>query len=178
MAKSFKRKSKDSISICINCYKITFKEKGKKKERNSKKIENVFGSTSIKPIMERFIKFIDSKKVFRNEKNNRILYLKRNLELNEKDNFWGGIIMKGHNGPETTIDEIIKNEVKKVSSISSEQFHCLPYISMLYFNTKKNEILFLAQSYRQFGFKDIFEQCFKAFVRTESEDVNLQQKVN
>ena len=165
------KKNPDAIAICLNCYKIRFREKNKSVPKT---VENVFGKTDIVDILQDYIRKVDSKSVFKNFKEDRILYLKETLSISKENNIYAGIIMKGHNGPQTSIDELVKNEVKTVGTVSKDQFHCLPYFFLLYLNREKPEdILFIAQSYRQYGFKEVFEESFKSFVATISEDTTV-----
>lgn len=163
---------KNSISICLNCYKIRFAEKNK---GIAKTVESVFGSKNLKPIIQEFIKTIDTKKVFKNKDQDRILYLKDTLKLSEIDNFYIGVIMKGHNGPQTSIDELAGSQVKTVGTVSKDQYHCLPYLFLIYLNKEKpNDLIFIAQSYRQFGFKEVFEECFREFTNSKSDSTTVK----
>ncbi|MGV0752389.1 hypothetical protein [Empedobacter brevis] len=163
---------KDSISICLNCYKIKFNKKGTPTEKNA---QSVFGSSNVVKIAQRYIKMIDLKKVYKTNDESRILYLKSTLKVDESKNFYAGIIMKGHNGPQTNIDELIGSEVKTVNTVSKDQYHCLPYVFLLYINPNNpDDIIFIAQSYRQYGFKEIFEESFKAYVSGESSETNVK----
>lgn len=162
----------NSISICLNCYVVRFREKNKSE---FKSVNDVFGTDDFVKIMQDFIKIIDSKNAFENKKKDRILYLEQNIDVSNSKNIYAAIIRKGHNGPETSIDEILKDGgVKKVGTVSAGQYHCLPYFFLLYFNAKKpNQFIFLAQSYRQFGFKEVFEEAFKSFVSIKSPSTTL-----
>jgi hypothetical protein len=163
---------KDSISICLNCYKIKFNKKNTPTEKD---VTSVFGISNIVKIGQRFIKSIDLKKVYKTDDESRILYLDRILKVDETKNYFAGIIMKGHNGPQTNIDELVGSEVKTVGKVSKDQYHCLPYVFLLYINPDKpNDIIFIAQSYRQFGFKEIFEESFKAYVVGESSETTVK----
>ncbi|MDV3865392.1 hypothetical protein CMU00_08840 [Elizabethkingia anophelis] len=167
-------KKKESIAICLNCYKIRFYEKNKK-NNNEKKIESVFGTTSLPTIMARLIRNIENQKVFTNKEKDRILYLDKSLVNSEENNVYVGIIMKGHNGPQTTIDELIENRLINIGTVHKDQFHCLPYLFLLYINKNNPEdIIFIAQSYRQYGFKEVFEDCFRQFVNLESQDTTVK----
>jgi len=148
----------------LNCYKIKFKEKGKPDDQNLSILE-VFGVENLYTIYQAFIKQLDSKKVFKNKKEDRVIYLKETLQGSNSSNIFAGIVMKGHNGPETAIDEIVRGEIQTVGKVTSEQFHCHPYFFLLYMRKENpREIIFIGQSYRQFGFKEIFEEAFKSFV--------------
>jgi hypothetical protein len=163
---------KNSISICLNCYKIRFSKKNTQKEKD---VSSVFGSSDVVKIAQRYIKLIDLKKVFKTEDESRILYLNKTLGADETKNFYAGIIMKGHNGPQTNIDELVGSEVKTVGTVLKDQYHCLPYVFVLYINpSKPKDIIFIAQSYRQYGFKEIFEESFKAYVSGESSDTSVK----
>ncbi|ULQ55453.1 hypothetical protein KJS94_12450 [Flavihumibacter rivuli] len=165
-------KKKENIAICLNCYKIKFTEKYKKTEKS---ILDVFGTNKIKPIITEFIKSIDSQKVFKTKSQDRILYLKDILKLSEKDNIFICTIMKGHNGPQTSIDELAGSQVKTVGTVSKDQYHCLPYFLLIYINqTNPKDILFLAQSYRQYGFKEVFEECFREFTSEKSNNTSVK----
>lgn len=164
--------TKNSISICLNCYRIRFNKKNTQKEKN---VSDVFGTTSIVKIAQRYIKSIDLKKVFKTDDESRILYLNKTLQIDDTKNFFAGLIMKGHNGPQTNIDELVGSEVKTVGTVSKDQYHCLPYVFILYVNPDEpDSIIFIAQSYRQYGFKEIFEDSFKNFVEGESTDTSVK----
>ncbi len=165
------KKNPNEISICINCYKIRFNEKNKPTIRS---LKEVFGTNDLIVIMKDFIKNIDSKKVFKNKKGDRILYLKKTLDASKKDNRYAGIVMKGHNGTETAIDELVKNEVKTINTISKDKYQCIPYFFLMYAkNTDPNEIIVLSQSYKQYGFKEIFEEAFREFTISISNDSHV-----
>lgn len=167
-----KEKNKESIAICINCYRIQFHEKNINK---SKSVNEVFGVNALKPIITEFIKSVDMKQVFKNKTQDRILYLKETLKLSDTENVYVGVIMKGHNGPQTSIDELAGSQVQTVSTVSTDQFHCLPYLFLIYFNPEKpDHLLFLAQSYRQYGFKEVFEDCFKVFTHRQSDTTTVK----
>ncbi|ACU60974.1 hypothetical protein [Chitinophaga pinensis] len=160
------KKNPESIAICLNCYKIKFTEKNK---GLSKDITSVFGHVDIVKIMQSLVKDMDLKKVFKNKKKDRIIYFKDTLLASASENVFAGVLMKGHNGPQTSIDELAGSEVKTVGTVSKDQYHCLPYFFLFYVNKKHpTDILFLAQSYRQFGFKEVFEESFRAFVEKRS----------
>lgn len=165
-------KSTTPISICLNCYKIRFNEKNKPTQKT---IVEVFGTDDIIKISNDFVKVIDLKKVFKNKKEDRILYLKNSYNPSKNKNYYSGIIMKGHSGPQTAIDELVKGEAKTVATINKNQYHCLPYYFLLYINKKNpKDILFLAQSYRQYGFKDVFEDAFREFIKNTSNEINVK----
>ncbi len=156
------KKNPNEVAICLNCYKIRFSEKRKS---TPKSIESVFGCDNLLEIMQKFIKTIDSKKAFKNKQEDRILYLKETLKIPSKNtNVYAGVVMKGHNGTETVIDELIGSTVKTVGKTSKDQFHSLPYFFLIYLNPKKmDELLFMAQSYKQYGFKEVFDEAFTNF---------------
>jgi hypothetical protein len=159
-----KKKNVDDVSIVLNCYRVKFKPRGKP-DGHFLSIKDVFGTEHLGTIYQEFVKTIDKKSVFTSNDESRVLYLKETLDASKSKNFVAGIVMKGHNGPETDIDELVKGEVKKVTKVSSEQYHCHPYFFLLYAKKENpNELLFVAQSYRQFGFKEVFEDSFKQFV--------------
>lgn len=166
------KKKKESIAICLNCYKIRFTEKNK---GTDKSVVDVFGTNELKPIITEFIKSVDVKKVFKNKDQDRILYLKDTLKLSDKENIYVAIIMKGHNGPQTSIDELAGSQVKTVGTVSKDQYHCLPYLLLIYLNKEKpKDLLFLAQSYRQYGFKEVFEESFREFTNTKSDSTTVK----
>ncbi|MFT3933944.1 MAG: hypothetical protein QM726_10040 [Chitinophagaceae bacterium] len=160
--------TKESISICLNCYKIRFSERNKAVEKD---ILSIFGEKELMPIMQEFIKCVDSNTVFKNKNRDRILYLKKILmPATADENIFIGVIMKGHNGPQTSIDELAGSQVKTIGTISKDQYHCLPYLFAIYLNkdAPKN-MIFIAQSYRQYGFKEVFEECFSEFIKLKSD---------
>lgn len=161
----------NSISICLNCYSIRFNEKRKPL---TKSIQDVFGTTEILEIIRDFVKTIDSKKFYSNKNGDRILYLKNSLPISQAENIYSGIIMKGHNGPETSIEAVIKGEIKTIGTVNKDQYSCLPYFFMLYINKQNPQsIIFLAQSYKQYGFKEIFEESFRSFIINKLENITV-----
>jgi hypothetical protein len=159
------KKNAEDVAVVLNCYKIKFEEKRKGRHLT---IKEAFGTEDFITLCQEFVKKFD-KTFFRNKKQDRIIYLKEILKASETTNVFSGIVMKGHNGPETLIDELVKNEVKTVSRVTKDQFHCLPYFFLLYMNNKNpSSIIFIAQSYRQFGFKEVFEEVFRSFVKDNS----------
>lgn len=161
----------NAISICLNCYVIRFKEKRK---RDMKLFKEVFGTTELNEMMQRFVKEIDTSKVFKNKRKDRILYLDKTLDASSTEGTYAGIIKKGHNGTQTDIDELVGSEIKNIGTVSKDHYNCLPYFFMLYLDKKKPDcIIFLAQSYRQYGFKEVFEEAFKEFASKESPDSTI-----
>lgn len=164
-------KRKETIVVCLNCYRIRFQEKNKSIEKD---ISNVFGNNDLISIMEKFGKWTGQNHVFKNKKEDRILYHKAPLRVSRFDNIYSGVVMKGHNGPQTSIDELIGSQVQQVGTVSKDQFHCLPYFFLMYLDRNKpDSIVFIAQSYRQFGFKEIFEECFRDFIGKESNTTTI-----
>src|SRR5688572_1054913 len=124
-------KNPDDISICLNCYKVKFKPRNRP-DTEALTVKEVFGTDSLHSIYQEFVKTIDTSAVFTNKMQNRVLYLRDTLQALKGNNIIAGVVMKGHNGPETAIDELVKGEVKTVGKVSSEQFHCHPYFFLLY----------------------------------------------
>lgn len=156
------KKKKDDISINLNCYVICFREKNKKDE--FVKLDKVFGNKTFKQIIQSFVKNFDTSGYFLNETKDRIFYLDKTLLFNE-DTF-SGIVRKGYSGHETYVDELKENKVSTLSTITRDKFNTTPFYLLITL-PKKNEskIVFFAQSYKQFGFKELFEEAFKKFVK-------------
>ena len=162
------KKENEEISICLNCYKIKFKERFKP-DNDLLSVVDVFGTDILFTIYQSFIKAIDTKNVFKTKTQDRVLYIKETLQGSIHSSIIAGTVMKGHNGPETNIDEFVKGAAKTVSKVTIDQFHTHPYFFLLYLNKQKpKELIFIAQSYRQFGFKEIFEEAFKTFTESQS----------
>ncbi|OLY94481.1 hypothetical protein SAMN05444008_10196 [Cnuella takakiae] len=162
------KKNPEDIAICLNCYKIKFKPRNKP-DSEQLSLSQVFGTENIFDIYNGFVKTIDTRSVFTNKAQNRVLYLSKTMQASPSNNIVAGTVMKGHNGPETAIDELIGGEVTTVGKVSSEQFHCHPYFFLLYANKNEpKEIIFIAQSYKQYGYKEVFEEAFREFVNQNS----------
>jgi hypothetical protein len=124
-------------------------------------VSQVFGKESFKSIIQKFITKIDNR-TYLNGDENRILYLNNLLTVGSSS--ISGIIHKGYSGHETYIDAIEKNKAKTINKITREQFNSMPF----YFLIAKPEFsskgfVFIAQSYKQFGFKEVFEDAFREF---------------
>ncbi|MEQ1732932.1 MAG: hypothetical protein ABL940_04630, partial [Bacteroidia bacterium] len=152
----------NNISINLNCYTISFREKNKKDEFVS--LEKVFGPKSFKEIIEAFIKKLDASKYYLNDAEDRIFYLEEHISLTE--NIFSGIVRKGYSGRETYIDELSNNKVKTLTTITKDKFNTTPFYLLISLpKENKNKMVFFAQSYKQFGFKELFEESFKKFIK-------------
>jgi hypothetical protein len=118
-----------------------------------------------KTLSGKFIKSIDTK-AFQTDDQNRILYLEKLLTV--KSHRICGIIRKGHSGQETYVDEMKGAKASTVMTIKRDQFNTIPFFFLLSLpKIESDSIFFLAQSYKQYGFKEVFEDAFKKFIRTE-----------
>ncbi len=154
-------KKERDISINLNCYTIRFRKKGDKKNFYSYK--DVFGALSFKDLLQRFINTID-KGHYKNKLEDRILYLKELIKLSGST--VSGIIRKGHSGHETYIDAVVNNAPVTKNTVGSDQFNSSPFYFLLSLpKTDGKCMIFIAQSYKQFGFKEVFEEAFIEFFK-------------
>jgi hypothetical protein len=155
------KKSDKDVSININCYTIRFR---KKNEKDNLDIQTAFGGKKFEDIVQGFITSIDTK-TFLNASEDRILYLEKSITFNSS--IYTGIIRKGYSGQETYVDEMKSNKASTVGKIKTDQFNSSPFYFLLSLPASKSKcFLFLAQSYKQFGFKELFEDAFKKFFKT------------
>ncbi len=160
-----KEKAKE-ISIGLNCYTIKFRKFGDKEKHIPYK--EVFPKLDFKTLAAEFIKSIDTK-AYTNIEQNRILYLEKLSSA--KPNRVCGIIRKGHSGQETYVDEMKGAKANTVMTIKRDQYNTIPFFFLLSLpNPESISIFFLAQSYKQYGFKEVFEEAFKQFIRTKLPD--------
>lgn len=153
-------KEKKEVSINLNCYTIGFKEKENKQDVS---IKNAFNGKSFLEIINGLISILDT---FTNKNNDRVLFIEKVISLN--DNIFSCILMKGHNGHETYVGEIDNKKIKPVSTITRQQFSYIPFYCLLSLPDKdSNRLIFLAQSYKQFGYKEVFEEFFRHFYKTK-----------
>lgn len=152
---------RQDISINLNCYTIRFRKKNDTEKFLT--IKEVFGSKTFVEIVQDFVKTIDLR-TFVNEKEDRILYLEKSLTLTSS--IYSGIVRKGYNGQETYVDELKSNKANTVGTIKTDQYNSTPFYFNISYPTENSKcFLFVAQSYRQYGFKDLFEEAFKKFFR-------------
>lgn len=152
---------KQDISINLNCYIIRFRKKND--TDNFIPIKEVFGSKTFKEIVQEFVKTIDIK-TFVNETEDRILYLEKGLTLTSS--IYSGIVRKGYSGQETYVDELKSNKANTVGKIKTDQYNSTPFYFNLALPTENSKcFLFVAQSYKQYGFKELFEEAFKKFFK-------------
>lgn len=151
--------TKNKVSINLNCYTIRFREKTKQEYLD---LQSVFGK-DFKTVMQEFIKGID-KQCFKNKTSDRILKLERTLSIDS--NTYTAIVSKGHNGQETYIEEVKGNKTTRVGTVKSDQFNTSPFFLLLSQpKDHQDMIIFLAQSYKQYGYKEVFEDAFKDFCK-------------
>ncbi len=156
------KKNKDDISINLNCYVISFREKNKKDAFVT--LDKVFGSKTFKEIIQDFITDVDTTSCFVNEDKTRVFYIDSIISLTE--NSFSSIIKKGYSGHETYVDELSGNKVSTTNTITKDKFNSSPFYLLLNKPEKNNhKLLFFAQSYKQFGYKEIFEEAFKKFIK-------------
>jgi len=152
------------ISINLCCYVIRFKLKNTPNE-DIVKVSDVFGERTFAEKMQLFVNYFEL--TFQNKEKDRILYLNK-VDPDYNNNTLTGLVRKGITGTESYIDEL--NNDKKgviaatVGKIGFDQFNSSPF----YFHLSQPDheakgILFIAQSYKQYGFKELFEEAFKDF---------------
>lgn len=154
---------KEDISINLNCYLIKFRKKNIPNVYY--KVADAFLGSKFSKLVDHFITFLDTK-TYKNSKGDRILYLDESLK--KKKTYYSGIIKKGYSGQETYIDEIDANKAKTVNTIKSNQFNSSPFYFLIAQPDENSKyIIFLAQSYKQYGFKELFEEAFKEFYKSK-----------
>lgn len=162
------RKPKMSNPISLNCYTIRFREKNK---TGFQKIKDVFNPNSFKKEMSHFLSSLE-KFSFTNENNNRILYLTESLTL--EDNIVSGVMKRGHNGQESDIDELVEGKANTISSVKSTQFNSIYFYFLIAIPDEKSDyLIFIAQTFKQYGFKDLFAQCYKQYI-----DIRYNEQYN
>lgn len=158
MKKQKLTKKENTISINLNCYTIRFRKKKIKDE--FLKVNEVI--TDFEESIRNFIKTIDTE-TYVNELGDRILYLEKTLLF--KNTLYTGILRKGHSGQESNVDEVKNFKVNTVNKIGKDQYNSIPFYFLLSHPTPESKhLIFLAQSYKQYGFKEIFELAFKEFI--------------
>lgn len=156
-----KQKKEKEVSIGLNCYVIRLRKKGE--TENYLSITDAFGKKNFKTIMQDFIKTIDTK-TYMNEEENRILYLDRIITI--KDDLLTGILKRGYSGHESYVDEIKNAKANTINTIKRDHFNSTPFFFLVSQPTvDAKHFIFLAQSYKQYGFKEIFQEAFKGFVQ-------------
>lgn len=92
-----------------------------------------------------------------------MLFLNEILSLN--GNIFSGVMKRGHNGQETDIDELEDGKPKTVSNVTSNQYNSIYfYFLVSQPNAESDYLIFIAQTYKQFGFKELFEQSYKSYI--------------
>lgn len=149
------------ISINLNCYLIRVRKKNYKEDYL--KIKEGFYNKSFSEIVKDLINYLD-KQTFRNGKGDRILYIDKILA--NQQTYFSGIFKKGYNGQESYIDEIKSSKANTINTIKADQFNSSPFYFLISQPDPESKcILFISQSYRQYGFKDLFEEAFKSFYK-------------
>lgn len=153
--------NKEEISININCYLIKFRK------RNIKdlyyKVSEVFLNKTFPQIRQNLITFLETK-TYKNDPGDRILYIDRIIST--KDTYYSGVLKKGYSGQESYIDELTTNKANTVTTVYANQFNSSPFYFLLAQpEVNSTYLIFLSQSYKQFGFKELFEEAFKRFYK-------------
>lgn len=155
--------NRDEISINLNCYLIRFRKRNNKEVYY--KVNEAFLGKAFTKIVNGFVKFLDTS-AHKTLNGDRIIYLQDSLTV--KKTYYSGIIKKGYSGQETTIDELDANKAKTVGTIRTNQYNSSPFYFLLAQpDTNSKYVIFLSQSYKQFGFKEMFEDAFKEFYKSK-----------
>jgi hypothetical protein len=158
---SQERESIKEISINLNCYLIRIRKKHEKSQYL--KIKQGFSNKNFNEIINEFIKYLDTR-TYQNENRDRILYIDKSIA--NKKTYYSGVIKKGYNGQESYIDEIKASKANTINTIKANQFNSSPFYFILSQpDAESDYILFIAQSYKQYGFKDLFEEAFRKFYK-------------
>lgn len=161
MAKAASPKSTtvNTSAVSLNCYSIRF---NKKNIAGDLTLKEVFGTVDFKKIMNEIFKTY-STLAFNSKDKKSMVYMIR--KLTTSDTIFSGVIKKGQSGQETDIDELVKGKPKTVSSVKAEQYSS-SHFYFLFAIPKKNadSIIFIAQSFGLYGFKEIFAESFKDYI--------------
>lgn len=152
-------KKKPTNTLSLNCYTIRF---NKKNVKEFLKIKDVFAPNDFQAEMSNLFKTY-SEFAYSNEQNDRMLYL---IEaLSSSQNIFSGVMKRGHNGQETDIDELIDGKPNTISSVKSSQYNSIYFYFLLAEpNVNSDYLIFIAQTYKQFGFKELFEESYKSYI--------------
>lgn len=151
------------VSINLNCYTIRFRKKGNKDEYLS--FKEVFNNELFSSVITKFTNTL-STTVFVNESNDRMIRFEKFQKQGTK--VITGVILKGHSGLESYVEELQSQErtTKQIHTIKSDHFNNTPFYFLLSLpDVKSKSIIFMAQSYMQFGYKEIFEDAFLKFFK-------------
>jgi hypothetical protein len=152
----------EKISINLNCYTIRFRKKGDKSTFYN--YNEVFPQTAFEQLIQGFIKTIDTS-CYKNNALDRIMSLQEILTFNSSN--VSGVLRKGHSSHESYIEELNNNKPVTVNTIRADQYNSSPfYFSLTLPNPVGKVIIFIAQSYKQYGFKEVFEEAFVAFFKS------------
>ncbi len=104
---------------------------------------------------------------FTNDKRDRMLFLTDILSISET--LASGVLKKGHSGQETDIDEIDEdNKPTTVGNVKHNQFNSLYFYFLLCLPKSDSDyMIFMAQSFKQFGFKDLFTASYKDYCKSK-----------
>jgi hypothetical protein len=161
-----------NASVNLNIYVIRFKGKGTS-DKELLKVNDVLGDKTFDQKMQDLIRYFDAPYI--SSGNERILYFHK-LDPDYKNNTLYGLMRKGISSEERYVEEVKmvrrKRIASQVATISAEQ-----YTSSHFFFTlcqpeqNAKGILLIAQSFKQYGFKEVFEESFKDYVSKINPDV-------
>jgi hypothetical protein len=124
----------------------------------------LFPGKTFKNFISEFINTI-SASTFVSETGERILYLHEQIALSTT--YYGAVVRRGLNGQETYIDEVNSSKARTVGTISHDQYTSSPfYVGIYQSDINSKRIILMVQSYKQYGFKELFEEAFKVFFKT------------
>lgn len=156
---------KDSNPINLNCYTIRFNLKN---QSEFSKIKDVFAPDNFKAQMSNFVKTYDTL-AYQNDDKSRILYLAELLRV--ESDLISGVMKRGHNGQESDIDEIVKGKPNTVNSVKPSQFNSIYFYFLIFLpNADSDYLIFIAQTYKQYGFKDLFTESYKQYTKSRFAD--------
>ncbi len=157
--------------IYLTCYTIRFKN-----QNGFIKIKDVFAPKNFKEEMSDFMtQYLGL--TYENPEGNRILHLVQSLSL--QSNLVSGVMKRGHNGQETDIEELVDGKAKTVNTVKYDQYNSIHFYFLICSpNEDSNYLIFMAQTYKQYGFKDIFVQSYKEYIRLKFGDDNLNCSIN
>jgi hypothetical protein len=158
------QEKKDDISINLNCYLIRFRKKNQKDIYL--KVKEAFLAKTFPQIRQSLVNYFDSNNTYKNLPGDRILYLDKTLSI--KNTYYSGILKKGYSGQESYIETVKGKKASTITTVLTDQFNSSPFYFLLAQPDQESKyLIFLSQSYKQYGFKDLFEEAFKEFYKQE-----------
>lgn len=164
--------TQQNASVNLNIYVIRFKTKNAS-DNDLLKVNDVLGDKTFEQKMQDLVRHFDTPYI--SGGNERILYFHR-LDPEYKNNMLHGLMRKGISSEERYVEEVKKvgriRKATQIATISTNQYTSSHFFFSLCQPKKDDKgILFIAQSFKQYGFKEIFEESFKDYISKINPDV-------